>query len=51
MDKKLREFCVVSFIALKPVGPPKIIIFSISKMLVQSNKKSAICSVSRSVSF
>lgn len=38
MDKKLREFCVVSFIALKPVGPPRIIIISISKVLVPSNK-------------
>lgn len=38
MDKKLSEFCVVSFIALKSIGPPIIIIFSISKMLVQSDK-------------
>lgn len=38
MDKKKLEFCVVSFIALKPVSPPSMIIFSISKMLVQNNK-------------
>lgn len=39
MDKKKKSlgFCVVSFIALKPVGPQIIIIlFSISNMLVQS---------------
>lgn len=55
MDKKLRGFCVdiwqsVSFISLKPVGPPKIIIFRPVKMPVQSNKPD-ICSVSRSVVF
>lgn len=38
MDKKLREICVVSFIALKSVGPTRTIICSISKKLVQSNK-------------
>ncbi len=38
MDKKLSKFCVVSFIALKSVGPPGKSIFSISKMLVQRDK-------------